>query len=113
MLGAAGLVTLTTPSIWIFNACRVQTWQTQDPRSGRAGRRPAGRARTEEPSRLPYERRLANWQVRRWQARHRYDIRKTENDNGPEYVRLFAAYCAEMTWRTPSGRVHDTIGDPY
>ena len=62
---------------------------------------------------LPHERRLANWQVRRWQARHRYDTSKTENDNDPEYVRLFAAYCAEMTWRTTRGRVHHTTGDPY
>jgi hypothetical protein len=43
---------------------------------------------------LPYERRLVTWQLRRWRAGTRFDIDKTERDDGPERVRLLAAYSA-------------------
>ncbi len=42
---------------------------------------------------LPYEPRLVAWHLRRWRSGRKYDVAKTEHDNGREYVRLFAAYC--------------------
>jgi hypothetical protein len=49
---------------------------------------------------LPYERRLVAWQLRRMRAGRRYDVAKTEHDNGPEYVRLYAAYAIDMRLMT-------------
>ena len=40
---------------------------------------------------LPYEPRLVAWHLRRWRSGRKYDVAKTEHDNGPEYVRLYAA----------------------
>jgi hypothetical protein len=43
---------------------------------------------------LPYERRLAAWQVKRWRAGRTYDVAKMERASGAEAVRLYAAYAA-------------------
>jgi hypothetical protein len=43
---------------------------------------------------LPYERRLVAWQLRRWRAGRRYDVAKTEQRDGAESVRPFAACLA-------------------